>query len=368
MSGFLEPNIHPVLVHFAYALSLSALFVYLLGLFFPSGPRRDGTRVAGDWMLTFGAIAIVGTIAAGFYAYYTVAHDGPSHAAMTTHRNWAVPSGIAILILSIWRYVKRAKAPSVLFLGLLATAALSLSVTAWWGGNIVYKYGLGVQSLPAVTGDGHDHDHGEPPQTEEANIAFDKEAHDNSDGHHDVNDSSVENEHDNSDGHHEADTKPPIHALAPPGTPAAISDQFRQALKEGNLDELKSLFLPNVIIAEGGGAERSLKEYADHHMKSDIAFAASLTSRKIQRDVLESGDMATVITQSEMVGSYEGAKVHNRMMETMTMRREDEGWKIAHVHWSSSPISESDNKMLEPDKVPEGHDNSDGHHDPQSGN
>jgi uncharacterized membrane protein len=31
MGGFLEPNIHPVLVHFAYALSLSALGVYLIG-------------------------------------------------------------------------------------------------------------------------------------------------------------------------------------------------------------------------------------------------------------------------------------------------------------------------------------------------
>jgi uncharacterized membrane protein len=191
MGGFLEPNIHPILVHFAYALSLSALLVYILGRLLPSGPRKDSTQPAADWMLALGAVAIVATIAAGFYAYYTVSHDGPSHAAMTTHRNWAVPSGTAIIILAIWRFMKRDRSPSGIFLGLLAAAALSLSVTAWWGGNVVFKYGIGVQSLPTVTGDGHDHDHGDMSASDGADAPMSE---------------SMINDHDSADGHHDADT------------------------------------------------------------------------------------------------------------------------------------------------------------------
>ena len=47
-----------------------------------------------------------------------------------------------------------------MFAGLLLVAALALSVTAWWGGRLVYHHGLGVAGLPQVTGEGHDHHHG----------------------------------------------------------------------------------------------------------------------------------------------------------------------------------------------------------------
>lgn len=370
MQNLIEPNIHPILVHFSYALSLSAFAVYILGRLLPSGPRKDGTQPAGDWMLAFGALAIVATIAAGFQAYYSVAHNGPSHAAMTTHRNWAVPSGAAIIILAIWRLVKRSRPPSGIFLGLLAAAALSLSVTAWWGGNIVYKYGLGVQSLPTVTGDGHDHDHGEMSGDESPETGMSEPmdiGHDNADGHHDEAPAS----HDNSDGHHDADAASMGGAPALIGSPAAVADQFGLALRAQDAMTLKALFAQDAIIAEGGGAERSFAEYANHHMKSDMAYTASITTQTVKRDVLESADMATVITQSEMVGNYKGRSVHNATMETMTLRREGEGWKIAHIHWSSAPLAGGEVPMPEPEpempiSAPEGHDNSDGHHDHDS--
>ncbi|WP_416877445.1 DUF2231 domain-containing protein [Litorimonas sp.] len=377
MSGFLEPNIHPVLVHFAYALSLSAFGIYIVGRLLPAGPRKESTQPAGDWMLALGALAIIGTIAAGFYAYYTVAHDGPSHAAMTTHRNWAVPSGTAILILAVWRYLSRAKPPGGLFLGLLAAAVLSLSVTAWWGGNIVYKYGLGVQSLPTGTGDGHDHDHGSAGETGKTEQSHDADiaeggAHDNSDGHHDAVQATSDamaapNGHDNSDGHHDGETVSSEETDIPANDATSVVDQFGQALRSGNVSALKALLSPNVVIAEGGNAERSYAEYASHHMKSDMAYTSNITNNTLKRDVIQGKDMATVITQSEMVGNYKGESVHNRMMETMVLRRKDGVWKIAHIHWSSSPLSGSERSMTDADKVPDDHDNSDGHHDTPSG-
>lgn len=366
MNSLIEPNIHPILVHFAYALSITSLVCYLMSSLWST--RRESLRAAADWMLAFGALAIVATIAAGFQAYYSVNHDAPSHAAMTIHRNWAVPSGTAILLLAGWRWLTRTKPVRTVFKLLLTAAALSLTVTAWWGGNIVYNYGLGVKSLPVVTGDGHDHEHGaisEPAKGDDMASTMtsgpqEAVGHDDSDGHHSAE--KAANTHDNSDGHHDSEEADMSVNMGQKATPAALADQFGSALRAQDAATLKALFFPNAIIVEGGGAERSFAEYADHHMKADMAYTSAITTRMIKRDIVAGETLATVITQSEMVGNYKGKSVHNAMMETMTLRRSGERWKIAHIHWSSAPLSGADKPMPTAD-VPEGHDNSDGHHD-----
>lgn len=341
MGDLIEPNLHPILVHFAYALSVTAVASYLIAAFAPVDRWRQTLRPAADWMLAFGAIAIVLTIVAGFQAYYTVDHDAPSHAAMTTHRNWAVPSGLAIVALAIWRWTGRARAASGIFVAGLAAAALALTVTAWWGGKIVYGYGLGVKSLPQVTGDGHDHDHGGSKASEDHSADAMQETaratqdHDDTDGHHDTSTTT----HDNSDGHHNGDLDP---ALAAPdaGSPASIADAFNQALRAGDETALRELFATDVLIAEGGGAERSFEEYAGHHMQADMAYTGAVSFALQDRLEVADGNMATVISQFEVTGEFRDETVHQRSMETMVLVRDNGEWRIKHIHWSSSPITD----------------------------
>jgi len=76
-----------------------------------------------------------------------------------------------------------------------------LTSTAWLGGEAVYRYGLGVISLPKT--DSHDHDHatgGHGDADVESSHEQEGGFHDNSDGHHD------KPVHDNSDGHHDGDS------------------------------------------------------------------------------------------------------------------------------------------------------------------
>lgn len=340
MGGFIEPNIHPILVHFAFALSLSAVFAYIGAAFAPAGRWRETLSPAADWMLTFGAVAILATVAAGFQAYYSVAHDGPSHEAMTTHRNWAVPTSIFILGLAASRYTSRKKPPSHLFVTCLAIGAISLTVTAWWGGNLVYKYGLGVQSLPAVTGDGHDHDHGgsghgaKTPETDHAS----EQGHDPSDGHHDEDTAST-GTHDNSDGHHGQDTPEHRFQESADGSPSRIVTQFGLALQAGDVERLRKLVAPDVIIAEGGGTERSFDEYAGHHMAADIAFMGAVETTLKRRNVIDGSGLSTVISESQIHGKFNNETVHAKMTETMVLRETMAGWRIAHIHWSSAPIT-----------------------------
>lgn len=120
-------------------------------------------EIAARWCLWAGVLITIGTALAGFYAYYTVKHDTTSHIAMTDHRNWAIATAavaILIAIWSLWGYYKRKTIIITFILALLVMQGL-LTSTAWKGGELVYRYGVGVMDLPnSMEGsqmDGHNH-------------------------------------------------------------------------------------------------------------------------------------------------------------------------------------------------------------------
>lgn len=158
------PNWHPVLVHFLIALlSLSAL-LYIAGLLVPeAAPVRGEWHTVARWSLWLGFAAALAAVAAGWQAFNTVAHDEPSHAAMTMHRNWALATVAAYAPFVLWTASRRRdpSEPGIVFAVFLLLPTLLLAVTAHRGAELVYRHGLGVQSLPVTEragGDGHGHD------------------------------------------------------------------------------------------------------------------------------------------------------------------------------------------------------------------
>lgn len=158
MSNLIEPNLHPLIVHFAVAFLMAGPVLLFISAM---RGKRSGVKSAGDWMLTLGIVAILAAIGAGLQAYYTVQHDEPSHVAMTDHRNWAIVTAVIFILFGIWRYLRRNHVPSIQFATLLFVPVVLLVITGWKGGHLVYYYGLGVSNLPDVMSDGHAHDHGE---------------------------------------------------------------------------------------------------------------------------------------------------------------------------------------------------------------
>lgn len=160
------PNWHPIFVHFTVGLFSAAVGFYWLSFivckmsyFKPTLPQEFET--VGRWCLWIVSIITIGTILAGFYAYYTVGHDEISHMAMTDHRNWAVPTATAIVLTAIWsmfRYYRQKKLNLLFLIVLLVVQGMLLS-TAWRGAELVYRYGLGVKSLPQAEEVGHEHHH-----------------------------------------------------------------------------------------------------------------------------------------------------------------------------------------------------------------
>lgn len=155
------PNWHPIFVHFTVALFTVSTIFYFLAASTKKFKFNHEFLIVARWCLWLAVIVTIATIIAGFIAYYSVAHDTPSHMAMTVHRNWAIATSITILILACWSWLRyRAdKKPSVLFILSMLMGFGLLLVTAWHGSELVYRHGIGVMSLPQSTGVGHQHNH-----------------------------------------------------------------------------------------------------------------------------------------------------------------------------------------------------------------
>lgn len=156
------PNWHPIFVHFTVALLSVSGVLFLVAFFAKDWRYRQTVILVAEWNFWIGAGITIATGLAGWYAYNTVAHDAPSHAAMTEHRNWALATLtlLAILAVWLWQSARRGKnEPSYPFLAAILLLLALLVSTAWHGAELVYRYGLGVMSLPNSEGTGHDHHH-----------------------------------------------------------------------------------------------------------------------------------------------------------------------------------------------------------------
>jgi uncharacterized membrane protein len=116
MENLVQPNLHPLIIHFTIAFLITGPVLLLVASFADEKANwRESIRTVGDWMLALGLVSAVAALAAGFQAYYPVNHDGPSHLAMTDHRNWAVATASLFFVFGAWRYRVRGQYPSTLF-------------------------------------------------------------------------------------------------------------------------------------------------------------------------------------------------------------------------------------------------------------
>ena len=320
MIGFI-PNWHPVLVHFTVALLSISVILHLVVLAADKASWRGAALTVARWNLGLGIAFAALTLASGFYAYFTVAHDDPAHLAMTDHRNWALATFTVFALLGLWHWMRHRGDAAVKrrFAALMVVGGLLLAVTAWKGGDLVYGHGLGVQSLPEVSGEGHSHDAGEG-HDEAADAAAEttvSEAAVSEDGHDHV---------------HAAD-------LASDG-PAGAINAFRNALRSGDQEKVTAALAENVAIYESGFIEASRDAYASHHMGADMAFLGAIETTVTSQKVHTMGDMAMVLTESRITGTYRDQIVDRISLETAILHQTADGWKVIHLHWGGRAAGE----------------------------
>ena len=155
------PNFHPVVVHFPIALTMVAFALALLSNLLKSHRLAIQWAAASHLVLWLAAISAIVAVVFGWLAYNSVNHDDAGHAAMGIHRVWAVSTAGLLLALALWD-IKKHLLTTILplyFVVLLGAASASVGATAWLGGDVVYRHGIGVLSLPESEDEGVAHDH-----------------------------------------------------------------------------------------------------------------------------------------------------------------------------------------------------------------
>ncbi len=160
------PNWHPIFVHFTIGLLGLSVLLFFVSLFVDDSSRLGGfVTTMAKGCLWFGTLFAIATAIAGWFAFNSVRHDTPSHAAMSIHRNWALATLTVFLVLAVWSIIRERRGNTgnrIVFVLAMLIAGGLLARTGWLGGEAVYRYGLGVMSMPKVEegADGHAHGQG----------------------------------------------------------------------------------------------------------------------------------------------------------------------------------------------------------------
>ncbi|RIV17762.1 DUF2231 domain-containing protein [Alicyclobacillaceae bacterium I2511] len=136
------PTIHPMVIHFTIAIIYLAALAGLAGLIF----RRDGFYVR--LFLTLLVLAIAATLAAGVAGVISESYDTISPAVakiLSVHKNFGELTGVLVVIATMFQWFAQGKrrVSKLAFLFSLA-AVVTVSITGFLGGSMVYNHGLGV--------------------------------------------------------------------------------------------------------------------------------------------------------------------------------------------------------------------------------
>jgi uncharacterized membrane protein len=140
------PNIHPFLTHFPIALLTAGFAFDAVSVLL----KQNRHEFVGRWLQLVGTIALVVTVVSGLIAKAELTIQASGQEFFEAHQQIAFVVTAFTSALLLWRISNRLVLPSkytrtYLFL-YLATVVL-IWLGAWYGGELVYRFGVGVQSI-----------------------------------------------------------------------------------------------------------------------------------------------------------------------------------------------------------------------------
>jgi uncharacterized membrane protein len=146
------PNWHPAIVHFPIALTLAGILALWTGAALPDSNFNRQLHTVGHWNLRAGFISAVIAAWFGILAFTGTPHDEIAYKAKTLHRDWALITVAVFIPFFILSCLRMRLTPHITraFTAALIIPALLIFRTGWLGGEVVYRYGVGVQRLPQI--------------------------------------------------------------------------------------------------------------------------------------------------------------------------------------------------------------------------
>jgi ketosteroid isomerase-like protein len=117
----------------------------------------------------------------------------------------------------------------------------------------------------------------------------------------------------------------------------AVVEVFSAAIKAVRIDEASALLDPKVLVLESGGSERSRDQYLAEHAQADADYMKDARQALRYRQARRLDDIAWVGTESVVSHDKAGKTASSLSTETMVLKKSAQGWRIVHIHWSSSP-------------------------------
>ena len=141
------PNLHPFLNHFPIALLSLSIVCECAGILL----KRDEFSRVGWWTQLAGTIGLAAAAGTGILAGQSVVIAPAGREYLDMHQELAFVAATAFAILLFWRIASGTKRPpgrDMLFLVIFTGGVLAIWAGAWYGGEMLYRFGAGVQVFP----------------------------------------------------------------------------------------------------------------------------------------------------------------------------------------------------------------------------
>lgn len=150
----IEAPLHPIFVHFTIGLTASSLVFDALGCWLV----RSSLSSAGFWALIGAALITLVTLLSGAVsASKAPVEEGRARSFLRTHMVLGFTFFGSLMAVAAWRlsFAQSDSVVSIAYLCALAAVALLMAVQGYLGGELVYRFGVGVQNtfrkLPVET-------------------------------------------------------------------------------------------------------------------------------------------------------------------------------------------------------------------------
>lgn len=142
------PNLHPLIIHFPIVLLYLAVASEVAFRIF----KTDYLKKTASYMLGLGVISLSLAVLSGWLAHQNVPHSELSFPVIEKHQLLGFVTLGGFLIASILKYTaipqinhRWLKTCNLTYLGLCLVSITTLTLTAHFGGQLVYEYGVGVK-------------------------------------------------------------------------------------------------------------------------------------------------------------------------------------------------------------------------------
>ncbi len=140
------PNIHPLIVHLPIALLTFSFLFDFLGLL----AKKEQFERTAWWGFLAGTIGLLLSVATGLSAESSTIISDAAREHFDSHQQLAFAVTGLYSFLLFWRVASRTKLPlskQKAFVTLSFLGVILIWTTAWYGGELVYRFGVGV-SIP----------------------------------------------------------------------------------------------------------------------------------------------------------------------------------------------------------------------------